>query len=439
MKKVLTLLLALTFFLGGCGLNFKNPLVPLSDAFTDEELTGIWADSTDNNNLMRVSITGNGQYCITSYSPDDPALIDDSDEPLTYSVQFDGNKYLILKDKNAESYIFVKYEIKENTLYINQLNQIFFEKSVNKNKLNGDVTKEKILGTEVKNIDITTDTKQLQTFFKKHKASLFENETAEYKKFSQYIQKFSHSERCYIDTEAEAVGEVIYEIKIFSVSQDKKTIDAEIFHTMTPFGQVVCKRVELKFNDGRYNFAFEDGWKNKVSGWFKYTDDGAEICLDCKEFDDNGKNFARLYSDCPVTLYDTTTDRTFTAKAIDDGDVIKKILSNCNNGYFPFEKRHKTFSVHYVGAIDDIDIYQTELIWGSAGRATLRLVFIKDSKVLGEYYGILSSDIRIKGKQIIFKDIDSSLGNTIDLTDSIPEKVWIDGENLQFGDLIAIY
>ena len=170
-----------------------------------------------------------------------------------------------------------------------------------------------------------------------------------------------------------------------------------------------------------------------MSGWFKYTDDGAEICLDCKEFDDNGKNFARLYSDCPVTLYDTTTDRTFTAKAIDDGDIIKKILSNCNNGYFPFEKRHKTFSVHYIGTIDDIDIYQTELIWGSARRATLRLVFIKDSKVLGEYCGIVSSDIRIKGKQIIFKDIDSSLGNTIDLTDSIPEKVWIDGENPQFG------
>ena len=432
MKKVLTLLLSLTFFLGGCRLNFKNPLVPLSDAFTDEELTGIWVDSTDNNNLMRVSITGNGQYCITSYSPDDPSLIDDSETPLTYSVQFDGNKYLMITNNKADTYLTVKYEINDENVYFTGLNESFFENAVIENKLNGNVSTEKILGVDSKHIEITSKTNELQKFFKENKNSLFNtDEKTTYKKFADYIQKFSKSDTWHSDS-PDVTCKMISEIKIYSISRDKKTIQAEIFHVMTPFSPVICTKVELKLKGDKYVFAFTDPWNNRAFGWFKYTDDGAEICLDCKKFDKNGKNCARLYSDCPVTLYDTTTDRTFTAKAIDDGDVIKKILSNCNNDYFPFEKRHKTFSVHYVGAIDDIDIYQTELIWGSAGRATLRLVFIKDSKVLGGYGGILSSDIRIKGKQIIFKDIDSSLGNTIDLTDSIPEKVWIDGENPQF-------
>ena len=434
MKKVFLLLIP-TLFLTSC-MYFKHPLVPVSEALIDEELTGLWC-SPDNPDKpeFQISNAGNNQYLFSELD-DNPKLSEiksnDKDFTRAYSVQFDGNKYLMITNNKADIYLTVKYEINDKNVYFTGLNESFFENAVIENKLSGNVSTEKILGVDSKHIEITSKTNELQKFFKENKDSLFNtDEKTTYKKFADYIQKFSKSDTWHSDS-PDITCKMISEIKIYSISRDKKTIQAEIFHVMTPFSPVICTKVELKLKGDKYVFAFTDPWNNKAFGWFKYTDDGAQFFIDCKKFDKNGKNCARLYGTEPSTLRDTTLDKDFVKREIDGEDIAKKILNNFDKRLFPAE--NKDFCVHYIGTIDDIDIYKTELIWGSARRCTHRLVFVKNLKPFGEYYGIASDKIRIKNKTIIFDDIDGNIGNVIDMTNSIPQKIYIDGEQKEFWE-----
>lgn len=319
MKKVFLLLIP-TLFLTSC-MYFRNPLVTVSEALIDEELTGLWC-SPDNPDKpeFQISNAGNNQYLFSELD-DNPKLSEiksnDKDFTRAYSVQFDGNKYLMITNNKADTYLTVKYEINDEIVYFTGLNESFFENAVIENKLSGNVSTEKILGVDSKHIEITSKTNELQKFFKENKNSLFNtDEKTTYKKIADYIQKFSKSDVWHSDS-PDVTCKLISEIKIYSISRDKKTIQAEIFHVMTPFSPVICTKVELKLKGDKYVFAFTDPWNNKAFGWFKYTDDGAQFFIDCKKFDKNGKNCARLYGTEPSTLRDTTLNKDFVKREID--------------------------------------------------------------------------------------------------------------------------
>ena len=127
MKKVFLLLIP-TLFLTSC-MYFKHPLVPVSEALIDEELTGLWC-SPDNPDKpeFQISNAGNNQYLFSELD-DNPKLSEiksnDKDFTRAYSVQFDGNKYLMITNNKADIYLTVKYEINDKNVYFTGLNESF--------------------------------------------------------------------------------------------------------------------------------------------------------------------------------------------------------------------------------------------------------------------------------------------------------------------------
>jgi hypothetical protein len=73
-------------------------------------------------------------------------------------------------------------------------------------------------------------------------------------------------------------------------------------------------------------------------------------------------------------------------------------------------------------------------IWGEAGRATWRfLLFLDDGTFLGMYTGIVfdPTKIKIEGQRILFP-FNPELGNVMEFSDGIPDRVWLDGEVFLF-------
>lgn len=243
----------------------------------------------------------------------------------------------------------------------------------------------------------------------------------------EFVKKFSGIENFY-GTSLFISGSSIREIKILEISEDKTKIKALLLYTVTPYTQFVEEEINLILKKDKYEFSFLDGWNNKIFGWFRFDDDKAELYLNCKKYDKNGKNVARLYSNTPMILYDTSKDLDFFDKAIKADKEIKQLLNKQNPVYFPCEKEDTLLSIFYVGTIKDIQIYKSEFFWDihSSGRETHRLVFIKNEKYIGEFYGIASSKIRVKDNLIIFEDIEKN--NVIEIKDKVPEKVYIDGD-----------
>ena len=240
---------------------------------------------------------------------------------------------------------------------------------------------------------------------------------------SEYIKKYSAIKKW--DSATENLGNSIYELKLKEKTGTE--IKAELFHTVTPFSQVILNEINLKLNNGKYEFSFVDGWNNRAFGWIVFNNDYLELYLDCNEFDEQGKNVARLYGET-IRLYETTKDKDFINNAIESDYSVKKILNNYNSGYFPLEKDDVLLSVIYIGTIDNIKIYKTNLLWNihSSRRMTHRLVFIKNENVIGIYGGIQSDKIVINNNKIIFEDLNKN--NIIEINKKIPEEVFIDGE-----------
>lgn len=57
---------------------------------------------------------------------------------------------------------------------------------------------------------------------------------------------------------------------------------------------------------------------------------------------------------------------------------------------------------------------------------THRIVFVQNNKVTGIYTGIQSDKIVVNENEILFKDI--KLNNIIEINETLPEKILIDGE-----------
>lgn len=144
--------------------------------------------------------------------------------------------------------------------------------------------------------------------------------TSFYRTDQEYIKKYSYKEEWFI---SDAVGgNSIYEIKIKTSSKNENTttdeIQAELFHTITPFSQSICTDITLKLtNNKKYVFSFTDAWNNKAFGWIKFGSKEIELYLDCNEFDETGKNFARLYGET-IKLHETTDDKDFLKNALEE-------------------------------------------------------------------------------------------------------------------------
>lgn len=241
----------------------------------------------------------------------------------------------------------------------------------------------------------------------------------------EYIKKYSSSEIC----SAGISGNSIYELKI--KNKQKEEIQAELFHTITQFSQVLSEEIILKSADnGKYEFTFIDAWNNKAFGWISFNSKEAEIYLDCNEFSEEGKKIGRLYGETKK-LYETTNDINFINNAIESNYSINELLNKYNNQYFPTDAENKELFINYVGTIKNYKIYKTSLLWNinSSKRMTHRLVFIENQKIAGMYTGILSNKIRVENDKIIFEDIEKD--NIIRIKDCLPENVFIDGE--KFG------
>lgn len=238
----------------------------------------------------------------------------------------------------------------------------------------------------------------------------------------EYIKKYSSSEIC----SAGISGNSIYELKI--KNKQKEEIQAELFHTITQFSQVLSEEIILKSADnGKYEFTFIDAWNNKAFGWISFNSKEAEIYLDCNELSEEGKKIGRLYGETKK-LYETTNDNNFINNAIESNYSINELLNKYNNQYFPTDAENKELFINYVGTIKNYKIYKTSLLWNinSSKRMTHRLVFIENQKIAGMYTGILSNKIRVENDKIIFEDIEKD--NIIRIRDCLPENVFIDGE-----------
>ena len=245
--------------------------------------------------------------------------------------------------------------------------------------------------------------------------------------FSQeYIKKYSETEEWFSDEAFQGLS--IFEVQIQSISKNQKEITATVIHTITPFSQVLYKEnLKLKKVKEKYKFEFIDSWKNKVFGWLILSDENPKLYLDCKKFSMEGKNFGRLYGET-VILHDTTNDRNYFQKSLDENNEIKNILNKKNNQYFPLNENGKELLILYLGLIKEFNVYKTTLVWNldNSRRMTTRLVFIKEEEIVGMYAGMQSQNIKIENNKIIFEDIESN--NIIEIGETLPEKFYIDGE-----------
>lgn len=141
-----TFLLLVPLLLFSSCMTFKHPLVPLSQAFIDEELTGLWSSVDKPDEVeFQISDGGNNQYLFNELNENsrDSQIKDNQQAPLSasehknigtnndefnifYSFEFDGNKYLMLTNKKADKFFPVKYEIRDGNIYFFTLNESFF-------------------------------------------------------------------------------------------------------------------------------------------------------------------------------------------------------------------------------------------------------------------------------------------------------------------------
>jgi hypothetical protein len=80
-------------------------------------------------------------------------------------------------------------------------------------------------------------------------------------------------------------------------------------------------------------------------------------------------------------------------------------------------------------------------IWGEAERATWRfLLFLDDGTFLGMYTGIVfdPTEIKIEEQRIIFP-FNPEWGNSIEFSEGIPDRVWLDGAVILFLKIMKAY
>jgi hypothetical protein len=110
---------------------------------------------------------------------------------------------------------------------------------------------------------------------------------------------------------------------------------------------------------------------------------------------------------------------------------IRNLLYLENRNFWP---KQNTLEISKIGSVNNYCIYLTKLISETSKRMTQRLViFDQLNNYLGHFYGIDSTNISIDNKIIVFNDIEKQFGNTIDLSHGIPDKIYYNGEVVEFN------
>ncbi len=246
---------------------------------------------------------------------------------------------------------------------------------------------------------------------------------------SNYIKKYSSS-TCWNseDENGNTIinGNVIVEVEIMELRKEEY-IKAHVFKTMLPFGQIIESDVNMFFDKDRYIFDFIDNWNNHDNGYFKFNDTEARLIIDCANFSEDGKNAVRLYDDKIIELHETTDDINYLKNSTGIQEVKEK-LYKININYWP--KDNSNLLINYIGSSGGYSIYSTIVIWGQSKRATKRLViFNADKTYSGYYYGLPPEDAMVIGTEIIFSSMDKKNSYRFNLNGTIPNKIWVDGEN----------
>jgi hypothetical protein len=251
----------------------------------------------------------------------------------------------------------------------------------------------------------------------------------------EYYAKYSSSQIWYVQDVNKNViihGYVLSEIKLLNMNDN--IIIAHLYKRMTPYSQEINEDITMVLSGDRYVFNFIDAYNNKLFGYFKFNSIGSEYYIDCIEFSDFGKNMARLFDET-IILNDTTGDQDYCNNVLSI-DIIASKLNKINPDYWP--ENYSELFINYIGNINDMFFYSTEYIWGESKRATWRLVvFNINMEYCGNYCGIPLNDVIIQNKNIFFPNIDAKYGNTINIGNILPLRIWIDGEvfNLEIPEV----
>lgn len=250
-----------------------------------------------------------------------------------------------------------------------------------------------------------------------------------------YIRKYSESNGWYRGVEEKGEssgGNLVTEVTI--LEEGNGWLSAKIERRRTPYPEAFSEFVMMYETSDGYQFEIKDHFGNRIEGTFMELDDYVYLSLDPISYSENGRKVDFLYdgynSICLPT--DTTNDPDFFEKAVHVSE-IKDYLTQFGT-YWPKDSENAYVFVNYVGVINGLSFYDTE-VWinGNYGETvTRRMVLLKDGEYCGNYPGIPSELMACAGSKLMLYDIDESEGNAIDFSNGIPEEAIVGGIEVFF-------
>lgn len=111
---------------------------------------------------------------------------------------------------------------------------------------------------------------------------------------------YANTEKKYIASTDITNGKTVIgkiETTVFVKDIDENTMRLTISKTIDPFPQVLQIEIQILKGESIYNFNSIDNWGNEVYGNIKFIGDSIELYLDCENFSESGKKYARFYGD----------------------------------------------------------------------------------------------------------------------------------------------
>lgn len=109
---------------------------------------------------------------------------------------------------------------------------------------------------------------------------------------------YANTEKKYIASTDITNGKTVIgkvETTVFIKDIDENTMRVTISKTIDPFPQILQIEIQILKGKSIYNFNSIDNWGNEVYGNIKFIGDSIELYLDCENFSESGKNYARFY------------------------------------------------------------------------------------------------------------------------------------------------
>ena len=109
---------------------------------------------------------------------------------------------------------------------------------------------------------------------------------------------YANTEKNYIASTDITNGKTVIgkvETTVFIKDIDENTMRLTISKTIDPFPQILQIEIQILKGKSIYNFNSIDNWGNEVYGNIKFIGDSIELYLDCENFSESGKNYARFY------------------------------------------------------------------------------------------------------------------------------------------------